>query len=96
MPGGKRKIDPIPEHFNSVEEASDFWDTHSLADYWDQTLEAQFDIEVDEAPRYIVLERGMARQIEDLAARRKVSSDVVVHGWLKEKLLEAVSREAYP
>ena len=96
MPGGKRKIDPIPEHFNSVEEASDFWDTHSLADYWDQTSEAQFDIEVDEAPRYIELERGMARQIKDLAARRNVSSDVVVQGWLKEKLLEAVRREAYP
>ena len=23
--------------FNSYEEMAEFWDTHSLADYWDQT-----------------------------------------------------------
>jgi len=90
MSKGKRKIDPIPEHFNSVEEASDFWDTHSLADYWDQTKEVHFDIEVDEEPRYIVLERGIARQIDYLAVQRKVPSEVIVNVWLKEKLLGAV------
>ncbi len=28
-----KKIDPIPEHFASIEEASDFWDTHDAGDY---------------------------------------------------------------
>ena len=28
------KVDPIPAHFNSPEEAGEFWDTHSAADYW--------------------------------------------------------------
>ena len=31
--------EPIPEHFESAEEAGDFWDVHDLADYWDQTRE---------------------------------------------------------
>jgi len=37
---------PIPEHFNSAEEAGEFWDTHSAADYWDEmeTVEMEFDI----------------------------------------------------
>ncbi|GAK50058.1 hypothetical protein U14_01283 [Candidatus Moduliflexus flocculans] len=26
----------IPEHFASFEEAQEFWDTHSTADYWDE------------------------------------------------------------
>ncbi|UCE05993.1 MAG: hypothetical protein JSW07_20790 [bacterium] len=25
--------EPIPQHFNSFEEASDFWDTHDTGDY---------------------------------------------------------------
>ena len=90
MPKSKREIDPIPDHFNSIEEASDFWDTHSLADYWEQTKAAHFDVEIEEEPRYIVLEREVARQIDHLATQRKVPSEVIVNVWLKEKLLKAV------
>ena len=28
----------------SLEEIADFWDTHSLADYWDQTHEVTFEV----------------------------------------------------
>jgi hypothetical protein len=27
----------------SLEEIADFWDTHSLADYWEQTHEVEFE-----------------------------------------------------
>jgi len=27
-----------------VEEIGDFWDNHSLADYWDQTHEVEFEV----------------------------------------------------
>ena len=29
----------------TLEEIADFWDTHSLVDYWDQTHEIQFEVE---------------------------------------------------
>lgn len=29
----KKVRDPLPEHFNSLEEAAEFWDTHDSADY---------------------------------------------------------------
>ena len=35
----KSKREPIPEHFRTLEEAGEFWDTHDLGDYWDQTEE---------------------------------------------------------
>jgi hypothetical protein len=38
------KRDPIPENFASIEEAAEFWETHSLADYWDVTKEVHFDV----------------------------------------------------
>jgi dolichol-phosphate mannosyltransferase len=30
-----KQRDPLPEHFNSLEEAAEFWDTHDSADYED-------------------------------------------------------------
>ncbi len=30
----------------TLEEIADFWDTHSLADYWDQTREVEFELRV--------------------------------------------------
>jgi hypothetical protein len=38
--------DPIPKHFKSVEEAAEFWDRHDLADYWDLTQEAHFEVDI--------------------------------------------------
>jgi len=42
----KGRRDPIPETDN-VEVLSEFWDTHSVADYWDefQPVEVEFDID---------------------------------------------------
>ena len=28
----------------TLDEIADFWDTHSLADYWDQTHEVEFEV----------------------------------------------------
>ena len=49
MPKSKR----IPE-FKSYEEMGEFWDTHSLADYWDQTEPAEFEISEQVRRRYVV------------------------------------------
>jgi len=57
MNSTKKKADPIPEEFNSYEEAAEFWDTHDTADYPDQfeviAVEAKFkrrryEVEIDE------------------------------------------------
>ena len=29
------------------EEIAEFWDTHSLADYWDETHEVEFEVRVE-------------------------------------------------
>lgn len=39
MDGSKKE--PIPLHFDSAEAAGDFRDTHSAADYWDETEEVE-------------------------------------------------------
>jgi hypothetical protein len=56
--------DPLPENFANIAEAADFWDTHSLADYWDQTREVAIEVR---APRrtWVALGESLARQVAE-------------------------------
>ena len=39
-----KKRDPMPPPDATPEEIGEFWDTHSLADYWDETHEVEFEV----------------------------------------------------
>ena len=39
-----KKLDPMPSTDATPEEIGEFWDTHSLADYWDETHEVEFKV----------------------------------------------------
>ncbi len=41
----------VSAHQVSQEELAEFWDTHSLADYWEQTEHAEFEIAVQARSR---------------------------------------------
>ena len=43
MPEDKKR-DPMPPPDATPEEIGEFWDTHSLADYWDETEEVEFQV----------------------------------------------------
>ena len=43
----------IPK-FDSYEEMAAFWETHSLADYWDQTEPVDFDFAPEARRQYLV------------------------------------------
>ena len=43
MPEDKKR-DPMPPPDATPEEIGEFWDTHSLADYWDETHEVEFEV----------------------------------------------------
>ncbi len=47
MPNKPKAIDPIPEEFDSYEEAAEFWNTHDTTDYLDnfETVSAQTELE---------------------------------------------------
>lgn len=38
-------------HARTLEEIGEFWDTHSLADYWDQTAEVEFEVRAERRRR---------------------------------------------
>lgn len=86
MSKDKRKKEFIPEEFRSVKEASDFWDTHDITDYWDKTKEVEFEVEVPKEPRYIALEEQIAKDVLEVAKEKHVSIETLINLWLKERL----------
>ena len=50
--------DPIPPRDATPEEIGDFWDTHSLADYWDKTHEVEFQVNLKSKLNQTVSERN--------------------------------------
>lgn len=72
----------------TLEEIADFWDNHSLADYWDQTHEVEFEVRAIRRQR-ITLDPELYTQIETLARQRGISPETLVNLWLAERLQAA-------
>jgi hypothetical protein len=80
----------LPETFESIEAAAEFWDTHDLADYWDETSEAHFEVELERRVVLVPLEGHIARKLADVARRQGISTETLVNVWLSERLQEVV------
>jgi len=84
----KRKVEPIPKCFKNENEAAEFWETHSVADYWDEMQEAHFEIEIDEVPQAVALEYPVARKLSKVARRENQPIDALVNLLMKDWLAQ--------
>jgi Protein of unknown function (DUF3680). len=73
----------------TLDEIADFWDTHSLADYWDETREVEFEVRAKRRRR-ITLDPEVYARIEAQARARGISPETLVNLWLAERLQEKV------
>jgi hypothetical protein len=69
----------------SLEEIGEFWDKHSLADYWDDTREVAFTVRAARRRR-ITIDPDVYGQIEVLAHQRGISPETLVNLWVVEHL----------
>ncbi|MBE2220856.1 MAG: hypothetical protein IAF02_04915 [Anaerolineae bacterium] len=84
--------DELPEEFASLEEAGEFWDAHSTADYEDIFEPVEF--EIDLPPRLgkrIVLAADLADKLSEVAKQQGVSTETLANLWLQERLVHATS-----
>lgn len=77
------EVDPIPETM-SLEEAADFWDTHSVADYPSEVVDVEFDLEGSR--KYVAIDTEVLSQLERRARDRGISLETLVNLWLQERL----------
>ncbi|HEX7183134.1 MAG TPA: CopG family antitoxin [Thermoanaerobaculia bacterium] len=68
----------------SIEEASDFWDTHSVADVPSSVVELEYSPEG--RTTFVAIEDHLLDRLEKRARERGVSLETLVNLWLQEKL----------
>ncbi|MBI4514489.1 MAG: hypothetical protein HY699_01560 [Deltaproteobacteria bacterium] len=82
----RAKTAGIPRHFRTAEAAGRFWDTHDLADYWDQTEPASVSFHLQRQSHLFAVEPRPARELHAVAAARGVSPETIANPWLRERL----------
>ncbi|KAM3112714.1 CopG family antitoxin [Phormidesmis sp. 146-33] len=73
---------------NSYEEIGEFWDTHSLDDYWEQTQPVEFIVNLGSNKTYYSLDANLAEQVKAIAQRQGISPEKLLASWIQEKLRE--------
>jgi hypothetical protein len=70
------------------QEIGDFWDSHSLADSWDQTREVEFEVRALRRHR-VTLDPQVYTELEAQARVRGLTPETLVNLWLAERLHQA-------
>lgn len=72
----------------SYREISDFWDSHGLDAFWDQTREADFSVDIRAEVTYYAIDKSLSQQIQDMARKRGIAADTLINLIVQEKIQE--------
>ncbi len=82
------------KHKSSISEAASykeigaFWNTHDLADFWDKTKKASFEVDIESEIIYYAVDKLLSEKIRAVAQKRGIAADTLVNLWVQEKLQE--------
>ena len=86
MKNTDKRIDPLPDSFESEEQAGEFWDTHSLMDYQEH-LEATDDtIEISERVFEVQVAEDVFKKLQQEAASLHQPVPKIVDKILRKEL----------
>jgi predicted DNA binding CopG/RHH family protein len=77
------KIDPVPNNM-TIEEASEFWDTRSVADYPSHVVELEY--KPEERITFVAIANELLSKLEKKAKENGVSIETLINMWIQEKL----------
>ncbi len=72
----------------SYKEMGEFWDTHDLTEFWDQTEPVDFEVDLQTEITYYAIDRVLSARLTDMAHQRGVSAETLLNLWVQEKLQE--------
>lgn len=75
----------------SYGEIGNFWDTHDLNDYWEQTEPTRFDVDIRSSAIYYPIESNLSARLTSVAGQRGVSAETLLNLWLQERMAEETS-----
>ncbi len=72
---------------DSLDAIAEFWETHSLADYWDQTEPAEFEFDPQARRRYLVaIDPDVLARVRTVAKQKGLQTESLINLWLEQKL----------
>ena len=81
-----KRRDVIPEHFNSAEEAGEFWDTHSAADYHDEMEEAEMEFDISKRTFLVPVDSRIYQLAKKQAEAKHSTVEQIINTLLDREL----------
>jgi len=84
-----KKRDTIPEHFNNAEEAGEFWDSHSSADYWNEMEEKEIEFDIRKRTFLVPVDSRIYLLARKQAEAEHRTVEQIINTLLTEELIKA-------
>ena len=75
----------------SYQEIGEFWDTHDVTAYWENTEQVEFEVDIQSEVRYCALEPKLANKVDEIAWKKGISLETLVNLWIQEKVKEELT-----
>jgi hypothetical protein len=72
----------------TLDEIAEYWDTHSLADCWDETQEVEIEVRARRRRR-VTLDPDIYEKVDAAARERGILPETLVNLWITERLRQA-------
>ena len=82
----------IPEHFNSAEEAGEFWDSHSAADYWNEMEEEEIEFDIQKRTFLVPVDSRIYRLVKEQAEAKHSTVERMINTLLDRELEGAAEK----
>lgn len=79
-------IDPIPEQFDSYEEAGEFWDNHDTTDYLEDFVTVEINSKLQQKHYEVEIDLDLIQQLKNQAKKQEVTIQHLVNQILREKI----------
>ena len=72
--------------YASLDELTDFFDSHDMGDYFEQMPEVEFTVDLKNRKHLVTIDEEVASKLSEIAQAEKVSAEALVDAWLKERI----------
>ncbi|MCD5425521.1 MAG: BrnA antitoxin family protein [Methanosarcinaceae archaeon] len=83
-----KKKDIIPEHFNNAEEAGEFWDSHSAADYWGEMREEKIEFDIQKRTFLVPVDSRIYQLVKKQAKAKHSTVERIINTVLDREFVK--------
>ena len=87
MKSTDKTIDPLPDSFETAEQAGEFWDTHSLMDYQEHVEATDDTIEISERVFEVQIAENVFKKLQEQSASLHQPLPEIVDEILRKELV---------